>query len=139
MTINPRTVVRRGLLSTLVPAGSTAFVTQPTSGQTITLYNSLEEPVNAPMRYRRLFLGIYSSHVSATAGTDSGVIFDHSFDAGTNYDLQETYTLAATTGTVYNLHVRSPWFKLRYKNSANTLTAWRFVLWGDESSAEPGV
>lgn len=135
--VQPRIVLRRGVLSPVTGKGEQAA---PASGATITIWDSTANFGDAAAgfppygaEYRRLLLDLYSSHASATGG----VIFEGSAD-GTNWDFSEVYDLAATTATVVNYHVRTPHVRVRYTNSANTLTGWRMSLVGDTASADPG-
>ena len=141
-TIYPRVPLVRHLLAASVAAGSPDVAMPVTADAATTIWSSLNSAiaatgVTAPpeaVRYRRLIWVVYSSHVSAA----NGVSFEGSMD-GTNWDVLDQYTLAATTATSYVYHVRTRHVRLVYTNSTNTITAWRSELVGDESSANPGV
>ena len=141
-TIYPRVPLVRHLLAASVAAGSSDIAMPVTADAATTIWSSLNSAtaasgVTAPpeaVRYRRLIWVVYSSHVSAA----NGVSFEGSMD-GTNWDVLDQYTLAATTATSYVYHVRTRHVRLVYTNSTNTITAWRSELVGDESSANPGV
>ncbi len=148
MTINPRHALRRHLLAAAVEAGSGDVTMLTTADLATTIWDSRSNHLDpksqvavtgpaAPagaLRYRRLIWTVYSSHASAT----NGVSFEGSVD-GTNWDLLDQYTLAATTATTYIYHVRTRHVRLVFTNTNGTITAFRASLVGDESSASPGV
>lgn len=125
----------------LSPATGSGEQAAPGNGATITIFDSTANFTGGTDggyppwggKWRRLHLDLYSSHASGT----NGVIFEGSAD-GTNWDFSDTFTLSATTGSIYNYHVRTPHVRVRYTNSANVLTGWRMCLRGDPDSADSG-
>lgn len=117
--------LRRGVLA---PATGSGEQDDPASGATITIWasNSNVGSSYSGSRWKRLELSIYSSHASDT----NGVKFEESHD-GTNWRTLVEYTLSATTYTKYDVAVSAPYVRVRYVNSANTLTAWEMSLFGD--------
>lgn len=119
-------LLARGL--TTDPSSGEANVTKPGSGSTITMWQSADNRNSTfgGARFKRLILDIYSSHASGS----SGLKFQESMD-GTTYRDLVTYTVSATTKTKYYVSVAAPFLKVAYTNSANVLTTWEFVLYGD--------
>jgi len=115
----------RGVAS---PAAGSGEQSAPTSGETKTIWasNTNMNSAYAGTRWKRLILSIYSSHASAT----DGVKFEESAD-GTNWRSLVTYTLSATTYTKYIVAPAAPYVRVRFENSANTLTSWEMSLLGD--------
>jgi hypothetical protein len=118
-----RVLIRRGNL-----AGTGGAQAAPGSGATITIFDSTAEtwcPTGLP--FERLQFNVTSSHDSAVDGVDHA----SSFDRGANFDTQDEDTYLATDGaTSYDYLVKGGHAKITYENSANTLTAWRYELWG---------
>lgn len=134
--------MRQELLAKWITGGTAAngYIVAPTSGQTITIWdsgsNELPSRVGSSAnnsrgtRWKRLIMSSTASHDSGT----NGVSFEMSFDNGTNWDVIVTYT--DTAAGAPNIHYVSvpgaPRLRVRYTNSANTLTTWRGSLVGDE-------
>jgi len=119
------TLLRRGVTS---PAAGSGDLAAPTSGQTITLWQS-NSNVNSTWggpRWKRLIINIYSSHASAA----NGLTIDESVD-GTNWRNVTSYTISATTYTKNYVAVSAPYIRVQYQNSANTLTTWEMAILGD--------
>lgn len=77
--------------------------------------------------FNRLQLNIYSSHDSGA----SGLVFSSSFDRGTNFRTQASYTYLNANGpTTYDYLMKGGHLKIAYTNSANVLTAWEMELFG---------
>lgn len=116
-------LARRYLLGT----GSQA---PPGNGSTITLFDSTAAGNNANLdctKFNRIQVNITSSHDSGA----SGVVISSSFDQGTNFDTQNTYTyLTANGATTYDYLVRGGNVKVAYTNSANVLTGFRCEVVG---------
>ena len=111
------------------PAGS-GYIAAPGSGATITLWQSPgSSGVLSPhgQNYKRVMVGVYSSHASAA----SGLQFDVSVD-GTNWRNLVSYSVAATTLTINYVSTVAPHLRVRYVNSANVLTTWEIWVMGDE-------
>lgn len=126
MSVHAYDLLARGV-TTAPSSGGT--ITKPASGATITLWTSADNQnsTNGGRRYKRLALSLYSSHASGA----SGVSFEESID-GSNWRTLVQYTLSATTYTKYYVAVSAPFVRVRYTNSANTLTTWEMSLFGDE-------
>ena len=119
-------LLRRGVFS---PAAGSGEQSPPASGATITIWESAANTNSAysGTRWKRLILNIYSSHDSAA----NGVEFEESAD-NTNWRDLTTYTYANSDGlTKYSIAVSAPFIRVKYTNSANTLTAWEMSLLGD--------
>lgn len=124
-----RVLLARGfLLGT--SGGNTA---PPGNGATITIYDStLTGQATGTMtanidlvKFNRVQLNVYSSHDSGA----SGVVFSSSFDRGTNFRTQASYTYTNASGpTTYDYLMKGSHFKVAYTNSANVLTAWEMEL-----------
>lgn len=102
----------------------------PASGATATLWASNTNGGNAAQgsRYKRIIVNIYSSHASAA----SGLQFDESED-GVTWDNLVSYTVAATTYTKSYVSMASAFLRVRYVQSANTITTWRVGVYGDQN------
>ena len=118
----------------LASSYGSAAVAAPGSGATITLWDSTANSSGSKfmspygVRYKRLVVTIYSSHVSAA----SGLQFDESTDGGANWRNIVSYTVAATTPTINYVSVGNHNIRVRYVNSANVLTTWEMSVVGDE-------
>jgi len=127
--VNRPIVIARGSLSPPAGSGETA---PPTSGQTITIFDSTANTNNlqgmTAIPFTRLVLSINSSANSAA----NGVTFEGSEDNGTNWDtMQAAQTYSTANGlTAYDVFVTSPQVRIKYANSAATLTTWRMSLIG---------
>tara|TARA_R110000868_G_scaffold85529_4_gene240558 strand:+ start:1363 stop:1758 length:396 start_codon:yes stop_codon:yes gene_type:complete len=104
------------------------LVAKPASGATITLWSSASNQNSSfgGPRFKRLIVSIYSSHASAA----SGLAFQESHD-GTNWRDLVSYSISATTYTRSDVAVAAPYVRVRYTNSANTLTTWEMSVLGD--------
>jgi hypothetical protein len=106
----------------------------PGSGATVTLYDSgaTDDPKIKPLGavWKHVCLTIVSSHDSAANGL---VLEEHRGDAAGTWDatsFAETY--AAANGLwKYYIDPGARRWRLRYTNSANTLTAFRSEVLGD--------
>lgn len=114
---------------------ATGFVTAPASGATITIWDSGANEANANVtasakghRWKRLIWNGIASHDSGA----NGLSFEQSFDDGTNWDVLVQYTNLASTVYQRFVAVSGPRVRVRYTNSASTLTIWRGCLIGDE-------
>jgi len=128
-TVNRPIQIARGELS---PAAGTGIQSPPASGATITIYDSTANnngrQGNASVPFSRLVLDIISSADSAA----SGVTFEGSSDNGTTWDTMQTAQtyLTASGATTYDVLVTYPQVRIKYANSAATLTTWRMSLQG---------
>ena len=120
---NGYVLLARGVLSATAGTGQ---ISAPARGATLTLLSTSTTNSAEGTRWKKLILSAYSSHVSAA----DGVLFEESID-GTNYRTLVSYTLAATTYTKYYVTVSAPILRVKYTNSANTLTAFELSLMGD--------
>ena len=121
------------LLATSVGNGAVAA---PASGATITLWSS-DGNANIPTqaaRYKKLIINLYVSHLSAA----SGLQVDESNDGGTTWRNLASYSIAATTYTKTYQTVSAPHVRVRYVNSANTLSTWELSVLGDQSDRAVG-
>ena len=119
---------------------TSAMVTQPASGDTVVLWDSTyagkgNVAMGYGSRYKQLVINNYSSAASAT----NGLSVEESNDGGTNWDVVATYTIAATTYTKTYVAVSAPEVRVRYVNSANALTAFRWSVLGDTLERNTGV
>lgn len=124
MTSERRFLIRRGNLT-----GTSGAQAAPGSGATITILDSPTDATWAPtgIPFDRLQLNIYSSHDSGA----SGLVYNSSFDRGSNYRTQASYTyLNANGATTYDYLMKGGHVKIAYTNSANVLTAWEMELFG---------
>lgn len=114
------------LLATSYGSGAVAA---PASGATITLWSSSGNVVQATQgaRYKRLVINVYASHLSAA----SGLQIDESVD-NSNWRNVVSYSIAATTYTKSYVSVSAPFVRVRYVNSANTLSTWEMSVLGDQ-------
>jgi len=105
----------------------TGIQAAPGSSATITAWSSENNNDSAGRgnRYKRLAVGAYSSHVSAT----DGLKFEEKINS--TWRTLVTYTLAATTYTKYYIATSAPAVRVRYVNSANVLTEFDLVVLGD--------
>ena len=117
-----RVLLARGFV--LGTAG-TAYA-PPGSGATITIFDStLLGNWRDLLPFERIQLNVYSSHDSGA----SGVVFSSSFDRGTNFRTQASYTyLNADGATTYDYLLKGGHVKVAYTNSANVLTSWEMEL-----------
>ena len=124
-TVDARPIVlARGVFS---PAAGSGEQGPPGSGATVTLIDTTANG-GSWGRIKRIRFSIFSSHVSAA----NGVTIDGTDDRGTNWDNIAQSTLAATTPTIITQNMNAyPDFRVRYVNSANNLTAWRFAIIGE--------
>lgn len=116
----------------LAPATGSGEQAAPTSGQTITVFDSTAN-ANAqqfitPLPFARLMLTINSSADSAA----SGVTFEGSEDNGANWNTMQAAQkyLTANGVTQYDIVVLAPQVRIKYANSASTLTTWQMALIG---------
>lgn len=102
----------------------------PASSATVTLWasNSNITSTTGASHYKRLVINNYSSSASAA----NGLQIDESFDGTTWYNVV-SYSISATTYTKSYVSVAAPYVRVRYVNSANTLTTWGAVVVGDRS------
>lgn len=118
-----------------------AAVTQPASGVTVDLFDTTKirtrtaSAVGRGQRRKRLILNLYSSHLSAA----SGVTFEESDDGGSNWRVKNRRFLPATTRRRFVFRPTAPEWRVRFANSANTLTAfqWSLLADDDDDTAEP--
>lgn len=101
----------------------------PASGATVTLYDSGDTTaaLNRGDRWKRLIVSIISSHDSAA----SGLKFEESNDGGTNWDVVYEVTVSGSTYTKNYVAMSGKRVRVRYVNSANTLTTFRGCILGD--------
>lgn len=121
-----RVLICRGAL---LGTNGTGTQAPPGSGATITIFDSTSNPsvFKSGVTFHRVQLNVYSSHDSGA----SGVVFSSSFDSGTNFRTQETYTYLTAGGAfTYDYLMRGSHVKVAYTNSANVLTAWEMELYG---------
>lgn len=119
-----RVLLKRGNLT-----GSGGAQAAPGNGATITIFETVVDlpGMSTGVAFDRLQLNIYSSH----DGAASGVVFSSTFDRGSNYRTQLTFTyLNANGATTYDYLVKGGHAKITYANSANVLTAWEMELFG---------
>lgn len=119
-------LLRRGVTTVATGAGDQA---KPGSSATITLWESdpaATSNTRLGLQHKRVVVNLYSSHASAT----DGLSFEESND-NTNWRVLVTYTLAATTYSKYYVAMCAPFTRVRYTNSANTLTTWESAVLGD--------
>jgi hypothetical protein len=104
-------------------------IAAPGSGSTITLWDSGANVAKADRgcRFKRIIVGIVSSAASAALG----LTIDESLDDGLNWDNLTGFSISANTYTKNYIAVGAPRIRVRYANSANVLTAWRFAIMGD--------
>ncbi len=111
----------------------TGNVAAPASGATVTLWDSLAQAAgNSGSRAKAIVVNVESSHDSAT----DGVQISESDDNGTTWKTvyTRTYTVAVDgrLKLVYKL-IGAPDVRVRYINSANALTTWRYSVLVDIS------
>jgi hypothetical protein len=129
-----RATLARGFL-----LGTSAGVNAPPgSGATVTLFDSSVSTLSSwldGLPFSRVILNVYSSHDSGA----SGVVFSSSFDRGTNFRAQASYTYLNANGpTSYDYLMKGGHVKVQYTNSASVLTAWEMELVG-VYDRNPGV
>jgi len=114
----------------LATSYGSAAVAAPASGATITLWSSAGNVAQATQgaRYKRLVINLYVSHASAS----SGLQIDESVD-NSNWRNLVSYDIAATTYEKKYVSVSAPFVRVRYVNSANTLTTWEMAVLGDQT------
>lgn len=132
--------MRQEVLAKWITGGTAAqgYVVAPGSGATITIWDSGANehvqtwtgPQNSKgVRWKRL---VMTSTASADSGAN-GVSFEVSSDNGANWDVLVQYTdTAAGAPNVHYVSVSGLRVRVRYTNSAATLTTWRGSLVGDE-------
>ena len=124
--VEERVLLTRGFLLGTSGGGSAP----PGSGATITIFDSTIAAYSSWLSgvpFQRIQLNIFSSHDSGA----SGVVFRSSFDRGTNFRAQASYTyLTANGATTYDYLMRGGHFDLKFTNSAAVLTAWEMELFG---------
>jgi len=109
--------------------------TLPATGVTLVLYQSnLRAAEGKGARFKMLILNLYSSHASAA----NGVTVDESNDGGSNWDNVFQTTLVATTATKAYVKVSAPELRVRFANSANNTTIFRYSIIGDTSERSNG-
>lgn len=117
-----------------VVLGKTGDVTTPASGATATLYTTTGTvTAGRGQRWKLVVLNMYSSHLSGA----SGVIFEESDNGGTDWRVKSRRFLPATTRRTFVFRPSAPEWRIRYTNSANTLSAFQWSLMGDESDDKP--
>jgi hypothetical protein len=127
--VNRTVQIARGVLS---PAAGSGEQGPPASGATITIYDSTANnnglQGNPTIPFSRLVLSINSS----ADGGASGLTFEGSTDNGATWDTMQTaasYT-TASGNQIYDIAVLMPQVRIKYVNSAATLTRWRMSLEG---------
>jgi hypothetical protein len=124
--VEERVLLARGFLLGTSGGNNAA----PGSAATITIFDSTATGYTSwlsGLPFERVVLNVYSSHDSGA----SGVVFSSSFDRGTNFRTQATYTyLNANGATSYDYLLKGGHVKIAYTNSANVLTAWEMELFG---------
>jgi len=114
--------------------------TTPGSGSTVTLYDSTVQaggPRGAGARFKMLVINLNSSHDSAA----TGVTIDESNDGGANWEnlSAQSFTYQTASGYVKTfVKVSAPEVRVKYANSANVLTRWRFSILGDSEERGNG-
>ena len=126
MTTDARVIIARGNLT-----GTGGAQAAPGNGATITILdtttgNSWGASVDR-VPFNRIQVNIFSSHDSGA----SGVVFSSSFDRGSNFRTQATYTYTNAAGaTTYDYLMKGGHVKIQYTNSANALTSWEMEVVG---------
>ena len=145
MSVEPREVIAVMNLAANIPANSAGIKVCPAASQSTVVYLSTGPaamakatdvvPIDlraAAIRYRRVIVSAYLSHAL-------DCVIEGSMD-GTNYRMSDTTTIAATTATVINYHVRTPHLRITFNETgANTLTTCEVVVEADPTSANPGI
>lgn len=138
VTIAPRALLARGILASLIPANQAGTFSAVPKNNTVTVWDSTNGVTASSTlmprggNFRRLVIPIFASH-------DLTVIVDGSVD-GTNWSWSDSTSYAASTQIVINYHCRFPHQRVRVTEGANaTLTSYQIAVFGDESSANPGV
>lgn len=123
MSAEERVLIKRGNLT-----GTGGAQAAPASGATITIFDSSTETwCTTGLPFERLDFSVIASHDSAT----NGVEHFSSLDKGSNFDLIDDDTYATADGvTTYRYLMHGGHARITYENSANTLTAWRYELFG---------
>lgn len=119
----PRVLIKRGNLT-----GTAGAQAAPASGATITIFDSTTAPQwSIGMPFQRLVFVVLASHDSAV----NGVSHLQSVDKGTNFNEVQDESYTAATGLMtFDFPANAGHSQITYENSANTLTAWRYELWG---------
>jgi len=136
-TVNRPVLIARGVLN---PAAGSGEQSKPASGATITIFDSTAGGNNlqffTPLPFARLVLSI----ISSADGAANGVTFEGSNDNGATWNtMQAAQTYLTANGlTSYDVLVVEPQVRIKYVNSANTLTTWNMSLTGyfDRSKAQ---
>lgn len=127
--VNRPVQIARGVLS---PAAGSGEQAPPASGATITIYDSTSTnnglQFNQAVPFSRLMLTIKSS----ADGGASGLTFEGSNDNGAHWETMMTAASYTTAGglTYYDVPVTMPQVRIKYVNSAATLTVWEMSLIG---------
>ena len=114
------------------------YIAKPGSGLTIVIFDTTANSTasgassssNFGARYKGLIWNLESSHDSAA----NGMTIDESDDGGLNWSNVYSHSyVQATDGRFKRTHntLSAPDFRVRYANSANVLTTWRFSLLGE--------
>lgn len=107
---------------------NTSGALQPASGGTATLFDSTAVArANNGAKFKSIIINVESSHDSAANGLE----ISESDDSGTNWSVvyARTYTQAVDgrLKVIYKL-IAAPDVRVRYTNSANALTTWRWSV-----------
>lgn len=111
--------ISRRLVRLAFAGSAPDIVLPPTSGQTITLLDLDKIPDEIAF----LRVSVRASHDSAA----NGLTFESTLDGGTNFDtVQAGSSYVAANGLLtFDAPRVGTRMRIRYANSANTLTAWR--------------
>jgi hypothetical protein len=126
--------------TTLAKTGSVVngATTTPASGATVVLYQSnLPTAAGRGSRYKMLVINIISSADSAA----SGVTIDESSDGGATWQnlSAQSFTYLTASGYVKTyVKVSAPELRVRYANSAATLSTWSYSIMGDNRERANG-
>jgi len=102
--------------------------TLPATGVTLTLYQSnWTSTAGKGARFKMLILNFFSSHPSAA----NGLTVDESSDGGTNWDNVYSASIVASTAYKDYVKVSAPEIRVRYANSANNTTTFRYSILGE--------
>lgn len=118
--------------------GKTGMVIQPASGATAVLYDSTKESTARGMlssshqgaRWKAIIVNLNSSHDSAANGLE----ISESDDDGAHWDITYKHSYVAATDVRFKIGyflVSAPDVRVRYINSANVLTLFRWSVLGD--------
>jgi hypothetical protein len=110
----------------------TSDVAQPASGATVTLFNSTANSgaIGRGARFKTLVVNVQSSHDSAA----NGLVIEESDDDGVTWTAIYTKSYVAATDLRFKVRtgaISAPELRVRFTNSANALTTWRFSVLGD--------